>query len=204
MAYLVLVRHTQSTWNDIQAWTGLTDISLSAKGRQNAKKVGDLLRDIHFDLSFTSALRRAQETLTEIKLVIGRGDLPVISDPALNERDYGDLTGKNKLEMEKRYGEEQYLKWRRSWDYPIPHGESLKDVYARVVPFYQEKILPQLKSGKNVLVVAHGNSLRALIKNLENISDEDIAKTEFEFNEVMIYDMDYEGKIKTKEIKKYK
>src|SRR3989344_7496322 len=112
MAKLVLVRHCQSTWNDVDAWTGLTDISLSKKGREKAKKIGNFLKDIPFDLSFTSALRRAQETLTEIKLTIGRGDLQVIEDPALNERDYGDLTGKNKPEMEKMYGEEQFLNFR--------------------------------------------------------------------------------------------
>ncbi len=202
MAHLVLVRHTQSTWNDINAWTGLTDISLSKKGRADTKRVGELLQGIHFDITYTSCLRRARETLTEIKLAIGRGDLPVIEDAALNERDYGDLTGKNKLEMEKEYGEEQYLKWRRSWDYPVPHGESLKDVYKRVMPYYKEKILPQLQNGKNVLVVAHGNSLRALIKFLENISEEEIPHLELAFGEVYIYQVNSEGKILSKDIKR--
>ncbi len=193
MAYLVLVRHGESTWNKVNAWTGLTDISLDEKGRGIAKKDGELLKDIHFDLAFTSALRRAEQSLDEIKNVIG--EIPTTEDPALNERDYGDLTGKNKLEMEKMYGEEQYLKWRRSWDYPVPNGESLKDVYGRVVPYYREKILPEIKSGKNVLVVAHGNSLRALMKYLENISDSDIPNLELETGEIIVYEMDEEGKI---------
>lgn len=201
MAYLVLVRHTESTWNDVDAWTGITDISLSKKGFENAKKIGQFIQDISFDVAYTSLLRRAQETLTEIKLKIGRGDLPVIADPALNERDYGDLTGKNKLEVEKIYGEEQYSKWRRSWDYPVPNGETLKDVYERVAPFYKEKILPQLQNGKNILIVAHGNSLRALIKYLENIPDNEIPHLELAFGEIYIYQIDSDGKIISKEIK---
>lgn len=195
MAYLVLVRHTQSTWNNVHAWTGLTDISLSKKGWEDARKVGKHLKDIHYDVAYTSLLRRAKETLHEIKLSIGRGDLPIIEDVALNERDYGDLTGKDKLKMEKLYGEEQYLKWRRSWDYPVPNGESLKDVYLRVVPFFEEKILNALKAGKNVLVVAHGNSLRALVKYLENIPDNKIADLEIKFGEILKYEYDKKGKI---------
>ena len=195
MAYLVLVRHTESRWNDVDAWTGLTDISLSEKGREDAKKAGVLLKGFTFNLAYTSALRRARETLTEIKLVTGRGDLPVIEDPALNERDYGDLTGKNKLEMEEKYGEEQYLKWRRSWDYPVPNGESLKDVYKRAVPYFNREIMPRLKAGKNILIVAHGNSLRALMKYLENISDNDIAGLELNTGEIIIYLVNDEGRV---------
>ena|SRR3989344_5491240 len=202
MAYLVLVRHGESTWNAVNAWTGLTDISLNEKGYEIAKKDGEILKKIHFDISFTSALRRAQQTLTEIKKAINRGDLPVIEDKALNERDYGDLTGKNKLEVEKEYGEEQYLKWRRGWDEKIPHGETLKDVYERVVPYYEQNILPRIKEGKNVLISAHGNSLRALVKYLENISDEEIPNVELETGEIYIYQMDENGKIIAKEIKK--
>ena len=201
MAYLVLVRHTASTWNDVDAWTGLTDISLSQKGREKAREDGELLQGIPFDIAFTSVLRRARQTLTEIKTVIGRGDLPVVEDASLNERDYGDLTGKNKLEMEKKYGEEQYLKWRRSWDCPIPNGETLEDVYNRAVPYYQSNILPKLQEGKNVLVVNHGNSLRVLVKYLENISDEDIPHLEIALGEIYIYQMDQNGKILSKQIK---
>lgn len=199
MAYLVLVRHGESTWNKVNAWTGLTDISLDEEGRDIARKDGEFLKDISFDIAFTSALRRAQQSLEEIKGVVG--EIPTTEAAALNERDYGDLTGKNKLEMEELYGEEQYIKWRRSWDYPVPNGESLKDVYERVVPFYQEKILPEIKEGKNILVVAHGNSLRALVKFLENISDQDIPNLEIGTGEIYIYEIDPGGKIINKDIK---
>ena len=200
MAYLVLVRHGESTWNKVNAWTGLTDISLDEEGRDVAKKDGELLKDISFDIAFTSALRRAQQSLEEIKGVVG--EISTTEAAALNERDYGDLTGKNKLEVEEMYGEDQYLKWRRGWDEPVPNGETLKDVYGRAVPYYQENILPELKTGKNVLVVAHGNSLRALIKFLENIPDEEIPNLEIETGGIYIYQIDPEGKILSKEIKK--
>ncbi|MDO8570921.1 MAG: 2,3-bisphosphoglycerate-dependent phosphoglycerate mutase [Candidatus Daviesbacteria bacterium] len=202
MSYLVLVRHGESTWNAVNAWTGLTDISLDEKGYQVAKQNGEILKNINFDISFTSSLRRAQQTLTEIKKTIIRGDLPVIENPALNERDYGDLTGKNKQDVEKEYGEEQYQKWRRSWDCPVPNGETLKDVYERVVPYYEQNILPEIEKEKNVLVVAHGNSLRALVKFLENISDSEIPNLEIAVGEIYIYQMDKTGKIISKEIKK--
>ena len=132
----------------------------------------------------------------EIKKVLG--NIPTEEATALNERDYGDLTGKNKLEMEKMYGEEQYLKWRRSWDYPVPNGESLKDVYHRVIPYYEKEILPKIKEGKNVLVVSHGNNLRALVKFLENISDSDIPSLEIPVGEIYIYQMDNKGQIISK------
>lgn len=199
MAKLVLVRHGESTWNAIGTWTGLTDISLDEKGRDLARKDGEELKNIIFQIAFTSKLRRAQQSLDEIKKTLG--EIPTIEDSAVNERDYGDLTGKNKLEVKKKYGEEQYLKWRRSWDDPVPNGETLKDVYGRVVPFYRNSILPEIKQGKNVLVVAHGNSLRALIKYLENISDRDIPNLELATGEIYIYEMNGEGEILSKEIK---
>ena len=199
MPYLVLVRHGESTWNAIGAWTGLTDISLDEKGRDLARKDGEVLRNITFQIAFTSKLRRAQQSLDEIKKVLG--NIPTVEDGAINERDYGDLTGKNKLEVEKKYGEEQYLKWRRSWNDPVPNGETLKDVYERVMPFYQNNILPEIKNGKNVLIVAHGNSLRALIKYLENISDEEIPNLELAIGEIYIYEVNKEGNILKKEIK---
>lgn len=200
MSYLVLVRHGESTWNAASAWTGLTDISLDEKGKEVAKKVGEILKDIPFDVAFTSKLRRAQQTLEEIKEVLG--EIPTLEDTALNERDYGDLTGKDKLEVEKMYGEEQYLKWRRSWDYPVPNGESLKDVYKRVVPYFDSNILPEVQERKNVLVVAHGNSLRALVKYLEDISDEQIPHLEIGIGEIYLYQIDENGKIISKDIKK--
>jgi len=201
LAYLVLVRHGESTWNKVGAWTGLTDISLDEEGKNTARKDGQFLKDIAFDLAYTSSLRRAQETLKLIKIEIGKEGLPVIENMALDERDYGDFTGKNKYELEKEYGEEQFLKWRRGWDEKIPRGETLKDVYKRAVPYYQGHILKDLRSGKNVLVVAHGNSLRALVKYIENISDEDIPKLELATGEIYIYQMDPQGQILSKEIK---
>ena len=200
MAYLILIRHGESTWNAVNAWTGLTDISLDEKGREQARKDAELIRDFPIDLAFTSNLRRAQQTLDEIKSALHTNP-PTQASPALNERDYGDFTGRNKLEVEKEYGQEQYFKWRRGWDEPIPNGETLKDVYERVVPYYKEQILPEIKSGKNILISAHGNSLRALIKYLENISDDDIPNTELKTGEIYIYQLDPEGKVISKEIK---
>lgn len=201
MAYLVLVRHGQSEWNAQGLWTGWRDVPLSPEGIAEARRAGELLRDIPFDIAYTSALTRAQQTLEEIKRVLGREDLPTVTDPALNERDYGDLTGKNKWKILEEYGEEQFLKWRRSWDYPVPGGETLKDVYARVVPYYQREILPQLREGRNVLIAAHGNSLRALVKYLENIPDDEISKLEIGTGEVYVYQVDPQGRIVSKEIR---
>lgn len=201
MAYLVLVRHGQSTWNAIDAWTGLTDISLDQDGFKESRIAGELLKDIPFQIAFTSKLIRAQQTLKEILKVLDIEHIPIYENTALDERDYGDLTGKNKYELEKEYGEKKFLKWRRGWNEPIPNGETLKEVYGRVVPYYEEHILPKLKGGKNVLVSAHGNSLRALIKYLENISDKDIPNFEMETGAVFVYDINEDGKIISKEIR---
>src|SRR5215213_7051403 len=187
MAYLVLVRHGQSEWNALGLWTGLRDVELSEAGKEEARRAGTALADISLDLGYASALKRAQQTLEEIEQAIGREDLPNIYDAALNERDYGDLTAKNKWKIQEEYGDEQFLKWRRSWDFPVPGGETLKDVHARVVPYYEREILPQLKAGKNVIIAAHGNSLRALVKRLEGIGDADIPKLEIGTGEVYVY-----------------
>ncbi len=200
MSYLVLVRHGQSQWNAKAIWTGLTDIGLSEKGRAEARKAAELLKGVNFHIAFTSVLKRAKETLEEMEKVLGI-QLSVVENAALNERDYGDYTGKNKWEIKEQLGEAAFLKLRRSWDYPIPNGESLKDVYNRAVPYYQQHILPELKNGKNVLVSAHGNSLRALVKYLDNISDADIAKLEIPTGQVLVYSVDQAGKIISKEIK---
>ncbi len=201
MAYLVLVRHGESEWNALGLWTGWRDIPLTEKGREEERRAAQALRDIPFDLAFTSKLVRAQQTLDEIKRELHLEDLPTIEDAALNERDYGDLTAKNKWQVEKEYGTEQFLKWRRSWDYPVPGGETLKDVYARVAPFYERYILPELRAGKNVLVAAHGNSLRALVKHLEQIPDDEIPKLEIGTGEVYVYQVDPDGRIVSKEIR---
>lgn len=198
MAYLVLVRHTESEWNAKGLWTGLTDISLSAEGKEKARLTADELKSIRFDVAFTSALKRAKETLVEIKAALN-ADFPTIENKSLNERDYGEFTGKNKWEIQKQMGEDEFKKLRRAWDYPIPNGETLKDVYNRVVPYYQTQILPYLKNGKNVLVVAHGNSLRALVKYLENIPDNDISNLEIATGEIIIYKIKEDGSIQSKE-----
>lgn len=200
MAYLVLVRHGESLWNAKGLWTGFVDISLSEKGKEEARKAGEAIKDIHFQLAFTSVLKRAKETLKEMEKALGV-QLPVIDSAALNERDYGDFTGKNKWEIKKQLGDEVFFRLRRSWDYPIPNGESLKDVYARVMPFYRQSILPELEKGKNILVSAHGNSLRALVKYLDNIPDSEIAELEIPTGQVLVYTISESGKVVSKEIK---
>ncbi|MFA5933210.1 MAG: 2,3-diphosphoglycerate-dependent phosphoglycerate mutase [Microgenomates group bacterium] len=201
MAYLALVRHGESTWNAVGAWTGLTNIGLDEEGFEESREAGELLNDILFQIAFTSKLIRARQTLDEILDVLSIKHIPIYESAALNERDYGDLTGKNKWEVEKAYGEKQFNAWRRGWDEPVPNGETLKDVYNRVIPYYEESILPKLKAGKNVLVAAHGNSLRALIKYLEHISDKDIPAFEMETGAVFVFEINKKGEITGKEIR---
>lgn len=200
MAYLVLVRHGESEWNAKGLWTGWTDVNLSENGREEAKHAGEALKDIHLDLAYTSAFKRAQQTLQEIQTVLGT-NLEPTADKALNERSYGDFTGKNKWEVKEQVGEEEFQRIRRSWDYPLPNGESLKMVYDRVLPYYQSEIEPKLKEGKNIIIAAHGNSLRALIKHLEAISDEEIPKLEMPTGGLYVYQIDAEGKVTSKEIR---
>ena len=201
MAYLILVRHGKSEWNALGLWTGWRDVELNEEGHEEARRAAEALRDVRLDVGYTSKLKRAQETLADIQQVLDRPDLPVTEAVELNERDYGDLTAKNKWDIQKQYGDEQFLKWRRSWDYPVPGGETLKDVYARVAPYYDAHILPDLKAGKNVIVAAHGNSLRALVKHLENIPDDEIASLEIGTGEVYLYEVDPSGKITSKTIR---
>ena len=200
MAQLILIRHGQSQWNEQGLWTGWNDIELNEKGHQEARDAAEAIRGMHIDLAFTSDLKRAQQTYEEIKLSLNLS-VPLTISAALKERNYGSLAGKNKWKVKEEFGEEQFLKWRRSWDYPIPEGESLKDVYTRVIPYYTTTIQPALYAGKNILIAAHGNSLRALIKYLEDISDEEIPKLEIGTGEVYVYDIDNQGKIISKEIK---
>lgn len=197
MSQLILVRHGESEWNLRGIWTGLTDIGLSEKGKEQARLVGEKLKGFPIDFAFASVLIRAKQTLNEVKSVLGL-DIPTFEDKALNERDYGIYTGKNKWEIKKEVGDEQFQNIRRGWDVPIENGESLKDVYNRVVPYFQTEILPKLKEGKNVLIVAHGNSLRALMKYLENISEDDISKLELETGEIDVFEIDKNGNIVSK------
>ncbi len=201
MSKLALIRHGQSAWNAKGLWTGWNDPDLNDKGRAEAKLAGEKIQNISFQKAYTSDLKRAIQTLDEIKKVLNIKKLPTVQAPELKERNYGDLAGKNKWKVKEEYGEEQFMKWRRSWDYPIPNGESLKDVYARVIPYYEKEILPELKKGKNILVSAHGNSLRALVKFIDDISDNDIPKLEIGTGEVYVYEFDKTGKMTFKEIR---
>ncbi len=178
MPKLVIVRHGQSKWNLENRFTGWIDIDLSPEGEEEAKKAAEKLKDYTFDEAFTSDLKRAQRTLDIILKGIGQDNIPVEKDKALNERRYGDLQGMNKDECRLKFGVDRVKLWRRSYDIAPPNGESLKDTADRVLPYYHTKIEPELKKGKNILISAHGNSLRALIMYLENLSKEQILQTE--------------------------
>ena len=186
---LVLVRHGQSDWNLKNLFTGWKDPDLSPKGVEEAKAAGQRLKakGLKFDVCFTSALTRAQHTLNLILAELGQTGLPITRDQALNERDYGELTGLNKDDARAKWGEEQVLIWRRSYDVPPPKGESLKDTLARSLPYYVHHIQPQVLSGKNVLVAAHGNSLRSLIMAIEGLTPEQILKRELETGVPVVY-----------------
>ena len=177
--YLVLVRHGQSEWNEKNLFTGWKDPGLTQKGIEEAKKAGHQLNKLglNFDIMHTSALIRAQLTGQIILGVLKQDNLKTIENQALNERDYGELTGLNKDEARENFGVDQVQIWRRSYDTPPPGGESLKDTYNRVIPYFESEILPLMKD-KNVLISAHGNSLRALVKYLDSISEENIVKLE--------------------------
>jgi len=186
--YLVLVRHGQSEWNEKNLFTGWKDPGLTQKGIEEAKKAGHQLNKLglNFDIMHTSALIRAQLTGQIILDVLKQDNLETIKNQALNERDYGELTGLNKDEARENFGVDQVQIWRRSYDTPPPGGESLKDTYNRVIPYFESEILPLMKD-KNVLISAHGNSLRALVKYLDNISEEDIVKLEIATGEPIFY-----------------
>jgi len=201
MAKLILVRHGKSEWNKLGLWTGQTDISLIEEGMEEARQAGKIIQDIQIDRVHVSTLKRAHETFIEIKNVLDRHDLEPKRHPALNERHYGIHTGKNKWEVKKEVGEEEFQRIRRSWNHPIPGGETMKDVHDRVAPYYASDILPELVAGKNVLVVGHGNNLRALVKHLEKMDDEGVSDLEYGTGEVYIYDVDGEGVITNKEIR---
>ena len=187
---LVLVRHGQSEWNAKNLFTGWKDPKLTDLGIQEAIKAGDLLetRNLKFDLMFTSDLFRAQETGRLILEQMNHTGIQVIKDPSLNERNYGDLAGLNKDEAREKWGEEQVHIWRRSFDVPPPGGESLKNTAERVLPYFELEIMPKVKEGLNILVAAHGNSLRALVMELEKISSEEIVKLEIATGDPLTYE----------------
>lgn len=201
MAKLVLVRHGLSEYNKLGIWSGWENPSLAPEGFEQAKTTADQLKDIHFDVAFTSAQTRCVQTLNTIKEVLGQEDLPTKETMAIRERNYGDYNKKNKWEVKEQIGEEEFEKLRRGWDYPPPNGESLKMVYDRAVPYYETEILPELKIGKNVLVSSSGNALRALVKYLENIPDEKVADLEIGTGEAYVYEINESGEVVGKEIR---
>jgi len=203
MAYLVLVRHGTSEYNEKGLWAGWDDPKLTEKGKEDAQTAAETLKDIHFDSAFTSPLIRHKQTLEIILEILKQTHVSITESNALKERDYGDFTAKNKWEVKKKLGEKEFLKLRRSWDYPVPNGESLKQVYEREVPYYESTILPQLKDGKNVLIAGSGNSLRALVKYLESIPDDQISEVEIAPGEVYVYEINEVGKITHKEIRNH-
>lgn len=190
MAQLVIFRHGQSLWNLENKFTGWVDVELSPKGIEEAKHAGAKLKGYYFDYAYASDLKRAQDTLT--LALENAGHLPITPtyDKALNERMYGDLQGLDKSETAKKYGEEQVKIWRRSYDIPPPNGESLKDTAARVIPYFESEIIPKLKAGKNVVIAAHGNSLRALIMYLEKMTPAQILEFEIGTAQPRLYELD--------------
>jgi 2,3-bisphosphoglycerate-dependent phosphoglycerate mutase len=199
---LVLVRHGQSEWNLKNLFTGWRDIGLTEQGVKEAKDGGKKLAElgIKFDIAYTSALSRAQVTCQLILDEVGQSNLTTIRDQALNERDYGDLSGLNKDDARKKWGEEQVHIWRRSYNIAPPGGESLRDTGARVWPYYLHEVQPHALRGETVLVAAHGNSLRALIMALEGMSGEQIVKLELATGVPMIYKLNADSTLKSKEI----
>ena len=200
MPKLVLVRHGQSVWNLQNRFTGWIDVPLTEKGKEEAYKAGELLKDIKFDVAYTSMLTRAQETLRIILETIGLL-IPVIKDQALNERHYGALQGLNKDRAREKWGKDIVHLWRRSYDIPPPEGESLKDTAARTIPFLERAIMGDILDGRNVLVAAHGNSLRSIVMYIENLSPEEIIKVEIPTGTPIVYDLDENGKLLNKEIR---
>ena len=198
MSKLILIRHGQSEWNELNLFTGWKNPGLTKKGEKEATDAGRLLREkeIIFDIAFTSALKRAQDTLTIILKEIDQTSLKIIKDQSLNERDYGDLSGLNKDEARKKWGEDKVHQWRRSFDIPPPGGESLRNTADRVLPYYESNIVPRINEGLNILITAHGNSLRSLVMHLDNISSEDIVKLEIGTGVPLIYETESSVNIK--------
>ncbi|OGG26880.1 hypothetical protein A2960_01840 [Candidatus Gottesmanbacteria bacterium RIFCSPLOWO2_01_FULL_39_12b] len=195
MGKLVLIRHGESVWNKKGWWTGWHDVPLSEKGKTEAKTAAATLKGMVFHHTFTSDLVRAWETLEIIKRELKITDLPTVRHPALKERNYGHYAGKSKWQIQKKLGEKEFNRIRRGWNTPIKNGETLMNVFERVKPYFDENIYPHLRLGKNVLLVAHGNSIRALIKHLEGVSDRDIEEVEIKTGEVLLYDLDQWGRV---------
>lgn len=198
MGKLILLRHGQSTWNLENRFTGWIDVPLTEQGKKEAEEAGKLLRDIPIDVAFTSVLVRAIDTLKIALKAAGQENVPIYYDKAINERMYGDLQGLNKAETARKFGEEQVKLWRRSYDVAPPNGESLKDTAARALPYFKDVILPEVKAGKTVLVSAHGNSLRAIVMYLDNLTKEQVLELNIPNGVPIIYEIDADGKVLSK------
>ncbi|MEN9753663.1 MAG: hypothetical protein RLZ07_45 [Pseudomonadota bacterium] len=199
---LVLVRHGQSDWNLKNLFTGWKDPDLTDKGQAEAKAAGQRLKalGLNFDIAFTSDLTRAQHTCRLILNELGQSDLKTIREQALNERDYGDLSGLNKDDARAKWGEEQVHIWRRSYDVPPPNGESLKDTVARVLPYYCQEILPRVLNGERVIVAAHGNSLRALVMVLDRLTPDTIPSMELDTGVPLVYRLKADSTVDSKKV----
>jgi len=199
MPKLILVRHGQSLWNLENRFTGWVDVPLTDQGRAEARRAGQHLKGTSVDVAYTSTLTRAQNTLALILEEMGV-NVPTIRDQALNERHYGDLQGLNKEDTAKRFGDEQVKIWRRSYDVPPPNGESLKDTAARTLPFFDRCIQGDLKQGKDVLVVAHGNSNRSIVMQLDKLSEAQVLELNLETGVPLVYEVDLEGNVLSKAV----
>ncbi|MCS6808535.1 MAG: 2,3-diphosphoglycerate-dependent phosphoglycerate mutase [Bacteroidota bacterium] len=198
MPLLILLRHGQSQWNLENRFTGWVDIDLSPQGEEEARAAGELLKDVPIDYVFTSALKRAIRTADIALAAAGKYDIPTERSEKLNERHYGDLQGLNKDDIGRQYGEAQLKIWRRSYDVPPPNGESLKDTQERCIPYYTSTIEPKLREGKNVLIAAHGNSLRAIVMYLERLTPEQILEVNIPTGIPAVYELDNNLNIQTK------
>jgi len=201
MAKLVLVRHGESLWNLENRFTGWVDVPLTDKGRAEAKHAGQLLSGMPFQVAYTAGLSRAQETLDLMLASLGK-DVSVIRDAALNERHYGDLQGLNKAETARRYGDEQVKLWRRSYDVPPPNGESLEMTSKRTLPFFDRAILGDIRLGKNVLVVAHGNSIRSIVMKLDGLTKQQVLELNLDTGIPLVYELASDGEVLSKEVRR--
>jgi 2,3-bisphosphoglycerate-dependent phosphoglycerate mutase len=199
MPILALVRHGQSLWNLQNRFTGWVDVPLTEEGVAEARRAGERLAGQHFDVAYTSALRRAQDTL-HLAMEVAGLDVPVIRDAALNERDYGDLAGLDKAATAERYGAEQVHVWRRSFDVAPPGGESLKDTAARTLPFFDRAILGDVRAGRDVLVVAHGNSNRSIVMQLDGLGEDEVTTLELATGVPLVYELDTDGTVVSKQV----
>lgn len=200
MALLVLVRHGESQWNLENRFTGWVDVPLTEKGRREAQRAGERLRGMPFDRAYTSELQRAIETLDIILRAIGRTDLPIERDAALNERHYGELQGLNKAETAKKFGDEQVHIWRRSYDIAPPGGESLKDTAARTLPYFERVIVPRLRGGENILVSAHGNSLRSIVMHLDQLTPAQVLELNLATGVPIVYEVGSDMAVHSKRV----